>query len=190
MNLTTVGAPEGAAGEVLPVYRSSGAPAKHWTFTEAMDGAGAVCSSAADMLRYVEAQLEAAAAGPHAQPSSAEPSETEQPSMAGQSADAGETVLRALKASQQELENFGKGTALAYAWIIRSEADGSRTYWHNGGTYGSSSFISFNPQHEAGLVVLSNRGPSVISQLAPLIGLKPMSADLLGAELGRMLYRN
>ncbi|QJC52963.1 beta-lactamase family protein [Paenibacillus albicereus] len=163
---TTLG-PGGEKDDGLrPVHRSTGAPAKPWTFTGAMAGAGAVRSTAPDLLRYAEAQLDAAAGRGE-----------------------GDPVRDAMRLAQTRLSGPASGVGIGYAWVIRPEPDGTHTFWHNGGTYGSSSFLSFNPEHRAAVAVLSNRGASAASQLAPLIGLRPMSADLLGAELGKALYR-
>ncbi|PLT46957.1 Beta-lactamase class C penicillin binding protein [Paenibacillus pasadenensis] len=163
---TTLDSDAEDGASLRPVHRSSGAPAKPWTFGEAMAGAGAVRSTAPDLLRYAEAQLAAAS-----------------------SRETGDPVRETMRLAQTRLVGSPQGVGIGYAWIIRPEPDGSHTFWHNGGTYGSSSFLSFNPEHGAAIAVLSNRGASAASQLAPLIGLRPMSADLLGAELGKELYR-
>lgn len=57
---TTLDSDAEDGASLRPVHRSSGAPAKPWTFGEAMAGAGAVRSTAPDLLRYAEAQLAAA----------------------------------------------------------------------------------------------------------------------------------
>lgn len=152
--------PEPAA--LVPVYNAKGAPTPHWDFTDAMAGAGAVCSTVPDMLRYLAANLE-----PGRYP-------------------IGDAIMEGHK------EHYGifpdKGIGVGYSWMFYREKDGSTTHWHNGGTYGSSSFIAFNRDKGRGLVILSNRGADIWSQI-PLIGIRKMSVDKLARKLLNGLYR-
>ena len=50
--------------------------------------------------------------------------------------------------------------AMGLGWHIR-DTRGNATYWHNGGTYGSSSFIAFIPAKDVVVVVLSNAAAAV-----------------------------
>ncbi|MHA6483497.1 hypothetical protein ACX1C1_16545 [Paenibacillus sp. strain BS8-2] len=72
--------------------------------------------------------------------------------------------------------------------MFYKEKDGSTTHWHNGGTYGSSSFAAFNRDKGKGLVVLSNRGADLLSQI-PLVGMRKMNVDKLARKLLDSLYR-
>jgi CubicO group peptidase (beta-lactamase class C family) len=47
------------------------------------------------------------------------------------------------------------GMEIAYAWHVLSK-EGRSVIWHNGGTGGYRSFVGFDPQTRAGVVVLSN----------------------------------
>jgi len=55
---------------------------------------------------------------------------------------------------------FDKDVKVCLAWHI-SEVDGVEYYFHNGGTYGSSSFLAFNKEKNIAIVILSNCGESV-----------------------------
>jgi len=150
-----------AEGRLQPVYNSKGKPVPHWDFQETMAGAGAVRSTLADMLQYMQA---------HLRPN-------------------GHVLEHALRECREEhyLLFRDKGIGVGYAWFFYREKDGSTTYWHNGGTYGSSSFVSFNPDKQAGMVILSNFGSSVWSQI-PLIGARRMNVDKLATLLTEKLY--
>jgi CubicO group peptidase (beta-lactamase class C family) len=50
---------------------------------------------------------------------------------------------------------------IAYAWFENKPKPNTTLYWHNGGTYGYSSFIAFCKEKKKGIVVLSNSGISV-----------------------------
>jgi len=55
---------------------------------------------------------------------------------------------------------FDKDIKIGLAWHI-IKVDGVEYYFHNGGTYGSSSFLAFNPEKNIAIVILSNCGESV-----------------------------
>jgi CubicO group peptidase (beta-lactamase class C family) len=54
---------------------------------------------------------------------------------------------------------FAKDVKIALAWHIIT-VDGIDYYFHNGGTYGCSSFLAFNPDRNIAVVVLSNSAES------------------------------
>ena len=54
---------------------------------------------------------------------------------------------------------FSKDAKLGLAWHIIL-VDGIEYYFHNGGTYGSSSFLAFNTQKNLAVVILSNAAES------------------------------
>jgi CubicO group peptidase (beta-lactamase class C family) len=54
---------------------------------------------------------------------------------------------------------FSKDAKMGLAWHI-IVVDGVEYYFHNGGTYGSSSFLAFNSQKNLALVILSNAAES------------------------------
>lgn len=138
------------SSENLPVFNAKGKPVPHWDFHDSMAGAGAACSTISDMLNYIDANLSLTDHALHS----------------------------ALAQSHKEHHAIfpGRGIGIGYGWMFFREKDGSTTYWHNGGTYGSSSFATFNRDRGNGFVVLSNHGSDIWSQL-PLIGIRKMNVD-------------
>jgi hypothetical protein len=55
---------------------------------------------------------------------------------------------------------FDKDVKIGLAWHI-IKVDGIEYYFHNVGTYGSSSFLAFNPKKNIAIVILSNCGEGV-----------------------------
>ena len=123
-------------------------PAHAWNL-DAFAGAGAIRSTATDMLIYVEAQLH---------PERLKP--------AGSTA-AAKTIVAAL-AQDHELhaDSFG-GQKIALAWLF-DPATGN--YWHNGATGGYSAYAFFNPKGDYGAVVLLNATLSESGSYADRIG--------------------
>ncbi|GED68187.1 hypothetical protein BRE01_18890 [Brevibacillus reuszeri] len=147
--------------EILPVYTSKGKSTPHWDFHDTFAAAGGVLSSLSDMLTYIEAYLTL----------------DDHP------------LCPALDESSKEHYSIfpGKGIGIGYGWMFYREKDGSTTHWHNGGTYGSSSFAAFNRDKGIGLVVFSNHGLDAWSQL-PLIGMRRMNVDKLARILTTRLF--
>jgi CubicO group peptidase (beta-lactamase class C family) len=123
-----------------------GRAARGWDF-DALAGAGALHSTAADMLAYLEAQLH-----PGQWPAG------------GRGAAA--TLAAALALSQVLRADAEQGTRIAFAWFYQEKR---HEYWHNGGTGGYSSYAFFNPQGNYAGIVLLNRGPGP-GELADLLG--------------------
>ena len=113
-------------------YGPGGMPVDHWTIV-GMAGAGAINSTAADMLAYVRANM-AASAGAPASPLSR--------------AFAMAHELRADMTPEAKMQ-------IGLAWMT-TPAGGAR--WHNGGTGGFMSFAGFTDDGKRGVVILSNEG--------------------------------
>ncbi|GGN95822.1 serine hydrolase domain-containing protein [Saccharibacillus kuerlensis] len=162
------GGNEPASSDTLtvPGFAPGGRPVRHWDFTSAMAGAGAVRSTARDMLTYLEAQL-----GQHPAAASFESS---------------------LLACQNEQASVApsKGVGIGYAWMRSMRKDGTVTHWHNGATYGSSSFAAFNRDLQSGFVILSNRGVSFAGQIKQMIGLGELSTDRAAHLVAEVLFKN
>lgn len=94
---------------------------------DALAGAGALRSTAADMLTWLEAQMTPAAT----------------------------PLAEAIALSQVARHPFGGVDSIALGWMARS-ADGLRIRWHNGGTGGFRTFAGFDPVRGIGVVVLAN----------------------------------
>ncbi|MGD1031117.1 MAG: serine hydrolase [Opitutaceae bacterium] len=101
-------------------------PVPNWDLG-ALAGAGALRSSANDMLTFLAANLGYA-----------------------------KTPLAAAMAAQLSIRRpAGPGMEIAYNWFIQTK-NGKSIIWHNGGTGGYRSYMGFDPQARAGVVVLSN----------------------------------
>ncbi|OWA36957.1 hypothetical protein B9G55_02445 [Saccharibacillus sp. O16] len=149
---------------LLPGFAPGGRPMPHWDFTSAMAGAGAVRSTITDMLTYVEAQL-------------------------GQHAQAAELEAAFLECQKEQASVApSKGVGIGYAWMRSMRKDGTVTHWHNGATYGFSSFMAFNRDLQSGFVVLSNRGVSFSGQIKQMLGLGELSTDRAAGLVGEALF--
>jgi CubicO group peptidase (beta-lactamase class C family) len=102
-------------------------PAHPWNI-DALAGAGAIRSTAADMLTYLEAQLH--------------------PDRAPQG-----TLPSALEMCHQLRADGLPGMKIGLAWLYVPEKG---AFWHNGGTGGFSSYALFNPKGDYVVVVLYN----------------------------------
>jgi D-alanyl-D-alanine-carboxypeptidase/D-alanyl-D-alanine-endopeptidase len=114
---------------LAPGYTPDGAIAPHWEF-DVMAPAGAFCSTASDLLTYVQAYLQ--------------PSDT--------------AVSKALARSRQPHFKVNSSLSLGLAWHISTLPSGQVLHWANGGTGGYISFIGFDQAHQTGVVILANYG--------------------------------
>lgn len=103
-----------------------GKPADYWLF-DCLAGAGAIRSTAADLLKYLDAHIEyksenfSAVAGKITQP------------------------VKPISANMQ----------ICYGWHTLEDLK-HRVFWHNGGTYGFSTFAAFEPHSKISLVLAAN----------------------------------
>ncbi len=140
-------------------YEAGGKPAARWTF-DVLAGCGALHSTADDLLVFLAAEMGLA-----------------------------ETKLRAaMDATQEPRRETGiTGLRIGLAWLVKKlpkEDGGLDLVWHNGGTAGYSSFVGFVRARKAGVVVLSNAGPSLKSMGAvDSVGVKVL--QLLDAKPDR-----
>jgi D-alanyl-D-alanine-carboxypeptidase/D-alanyl-D-alanine-endopeptidase len=131
-----------------------------WAFG-ALAGAGAIRSTARDMLTYLEANLH--------------PENLVSSSPAGSSY----TLPQAIALSH-ELRNAAlPGMHISFAWL---HEDSTGTYWLNGATGGYTSFVCFNPRKDYAVVVLFNRTIGSRGSLADWIG-QYLSSRLAGSGL-------
>jgi serine-type D-Ala-D-Ala carboxypeptidase/endopeptidase len=102
------------------------APVANWDW-DALAGAGALRSSANDMLTFLAANLGYV-----------------------------KTPLAAAMAAQLSIRRpGGPPMEIAYNWFVFAR-NGKSIIWHNGGTGGYRSFMGFDPDARAGVVVLTN----------------------------------
>lgn len=124
--------------------------AAHAWDLDALAGAGAIRSTAADMLTYLEAQLH---------PDNLPPSVL--------ASAQGKTLPAAIAACHVIHGEVGPGMHIALNWL-RNDATGS--YWHNGATGGYSSYALFNPGKDFAVIVLSNTSISNTGSFADKLG--------------------
>jgi len=101
----------------------------HAWHLDALAGAGAIRSTASDMLTYLEAQLH--------------PDEVRH----------AETLASAIVASHELRADAMPGTKIGLAWFFETATG---RFWHNGATGGYSSYAVFNPKEDYAVVVLFN----------------------------------
>jgi len=120
-------------------YAPAGMPAHHWAF-DAFAGAGAINSTATDMLAYLRAN------------------------MAASTAASASTLSRALAMAHELRADMGPDpkTRIGLAWMTTPSGVGR---WHNGGTGGFMSFIGFTDDGKRGVVILSNVGNRPVDQV-------------------------
>ena len=104
------------------------APTSPWDFTEAFAGAGALRSTANDLLTFLAANL----------------GYTRTP-LSG-------AMARMVAVRRDATDSFKIGLA----WRLEPQKDGMEIVWHGGASYGSRTFTGFDPKSRAGVVVLSN----------------------------------
>ncbi|HWV75058.1 MAG TPA: serine hydrolase [Pseudosphingobacterium sp.] len=115
----------------IPTYNKKGELTPHWHFL-ALSAAGSLKATAPDLLKYAEANIN--------------PPKTI----------LGKAITLTHKPSWllSEIEDLG------LAWHITID-NFQELFWHNGETFGSSSFIAFVPEKKVAVVILSNAAQSV-----------------------------
>ncbi|HEX3857359.1 MAG TPA: serine hydrolase domain-containing protein [Verrucomicrobiae bacterium] len=109
-------------------HNSKGEIVPNWD-QDAMAPAGAICSDAEDMLKFIEANL----------------------------GKTNSEISKALNVTQEvHFKTISGGIGLG--WQIKQMAGAPTVFWHNGGTGGYRSFVGFDKQNQVGVVVLSNYG--------------------------------
>jgi CubicO group peptidase (beta-lactamase class C family) len=117
----------------LPGHTADHRPAHAWDL-DAFAGAGAIRSTASDMLIYLETNLH--------------PENVK----ATDASPAAKTIVAALKQSHEMHADAG-AQKIALAWLFDPT---SGNFWHNGATGGYSAYVFFNPKTDYAAVVLLN----------------------------------
>jgi D-alanyl-D-alanine-carboxypeptidase/D-alanyl-D-alanine-endopeptidase len=146
MQETVVAVPPALRARFIAGHDGRLAPAHAWDL-DALAGAGALRSTAEDMLRYLEAQLK--------------------PDDVKAASPAGRNLPAALKRSQQLQADADAGLRIAYAWL---HDPSSGNWWHNGGTGGYSSYAFFNPKEGYAAIVLVNMAAGTSGSFADALG--------------------
>jgi D-alanyl-D-alanine-carboxypeptidase/D-alanyl-D-alanine-endopeptidase len=115
---------------------------------DALAGAGAIRSTANDMLTYLEAQLH-----PDKLPSSR--------------SSKARTLPAALKLTHELRADAIPGMQIGFGWLNITTTG---TYWHNGGTGGFNSYAFFNPKEDYAGVVLFNTTVTPTGGFADAVG--------------------
>lgn len=134
LNDTTVSLSPDQQHRFIQGHNAQHHPAHPWDL-DALAGAGAIRSTAGDMLAYVEANLHPEKITP----------------VAGTPGAA--TLSAALVQDHTLHADAFPGMRIALAWLYMED---SGTYWHNGGTGGFSSYAFFNLKGDYAGVVLLN----------------------------------
>jgi serine-type D-Ala-D-Ala carboxypeptidase/endopeptidase len=103
-------------------------PVPNWDLSPALAGAGALRSSANDILTFLAANL----------------GYTKTPLVADMAAEV--SIRRPAGAPDMQI---------AYAWHVQTK-NGNSIIWHNGGTGGYRTYMGYDPKSRAGVVVLEN----------------------------------
>jgi CubicO group peptidase (beta-lactamase class C family) len=124
-------------------------PAHAWDL-DAFAGAGAIRSTASDMLKYLEANLH-----------------PETLKLSSTVATPAKTLEAALEMSHELRADVATSMRIAFAWLYKTDTG---SYWHNGGTGGYSSYALFNPKGNYAVVVLFNTTVSNNGSFADRLG--------------------
>jgi len=122
----------------VPGHTPQHQPAHAW-YLDALAGAGAIRSTASDMLTYLEAQL-------HPDRVKRAPGSIAADSPPG-------TLASALQMSHELRADAMPSMKVGLAWLFETKTG---NFWHNGGTGGYSSYVFFNPKEDYAAVVLFN----------------------------------
>lgn len=148
MNDTAIALSADQHRRFMPAYSADLRAVQPWEF-DALAGAGALRSTAVDLLKFLEANLRPESAGGSRRDRYAR------------------TLPAAIRRSQQLQAEIGPGGSIAYAWLYDARTG---TYWHNGGTGGYSSYAFFNPKENYAGVVLVNVAVSTRGSFADQLG--------------------
>jgi CubicO group peptidase (beta-lactamase class C family) len=137
MTNTTVALGDAARARFAQGYDAEGEPAKPWDLPT-FAGAGALRSTASDLIGFVQAELAAA----------------KQP---------GSRLARAMALSQKPQRDIGGSATgkIGLGWHLQPDG----LVWHNGQTGGFHSFVGFSPDKQVGAIVLASGGSLVIDKL-------------------------
>jgi len=160
MSSTSITLSEDQKKRLAPGYDGALNPVKNWDL-DALAGAGAIRSTANDMLKFIAANLEL----------------TDSPLKA---------AMRRMRSVRKDTGT--PNLEIAMAWHIFT--DYGDFFWHNGGTGGYRTFTGFDPAKKTGVVVLCNTsfgvddiGKHAIDSRYPAPMMKPHIAIELKPEV-------
>lgn len=116
-------------GRLAPGHNAAGDTVSNWSLPT-LAGAGALRSTAHDMMRYLAASM---------------------------TADTASALDRDLQLTHVPVRPTSiPATRIGLVWMVRQTSDGARVVWHNGETGGYHAFIGFDPTRHVGVVMLVN----------------------------------
>jgi len=118
------------ANDLATAYDARKQPKSPWTFAT-MAGAGAVRSTPADMLRFLDAQC----------------GRSESP------------LAKAMRLTREKQRPAYDGMDIGLGWFLRPVGDRT-VVWHNGGTGGFRTYVAFCREPAVAVAVLSTNGPA------------------------------
>lgn len=128
-------------------FDENGKPTANWDLPT-LAGAGALRSTAKDMLKFIAANLE--------------PSKTDLA-----------WVLENAQIARHRAESQKSAMFVALGWHVLNYRAGE-IVWHDGGTGGYTSVVCFDRKHQIGLVALSNSAESDDKSVLPKVGLQTL----------------
>jgi serine-type D-Ala-D-Ala carboxypeptidase/endopeptidase len=140
MKDTVITLPPSQQSRFIQGYSADRRAVHSWEL-DALAGAGAIRSTAGDMVTYLEAQL-------HPEKAPAR--------------------LRAAIVRSQTIQGDTPMGKIAFNWLQNAR---NGDFLHDGGTAGFSSFAFFNPKEDFGAIVLVNTGPAPPQPFATLVGM-------------------
>jgi CubicO group peptidase (beta-lactamase class C family) len=148
MHDTTIAFSPEQQARFLAGHTADHRPAHAWDLG-AFAGAGAIRSTASDMLIYLEANLHPERATGRVASAAAK------------------TISRALTQDHALRADSMGGQKIALAWLYDPSTG---TYWHNGATGGYSAYAFFNPKGDSAAVVLLNTTAGAHGSFADRVG--------------------
>ena len=135
MTDTSIALSKDQSNRLAPPHDEARSPSLNWEW-DALAGAGAIRSTAGDMLKFLRANL------------------NPPDGKTGKAID--------LAFTQQRRPKGLFRSAMGFGWMINTD---SQTHWHNGGTAGYHSIVFVNRKQNRALVILSNTATEEIDQL-------------------------
>ena len=131
MSDTRITLPPADSARLAAGHNAGGQVVPPWDLAS-LQGAGALRSTAADMLRFLGANIAA-----HGDSSSTRP------------------LAAALRLTHEPRHSLGAGADIGLAWIGVTTQGGAKILSHDGGTGGHRSFAAFDPARRVAVIVLS-----------------------------------
>ena len=157
---TGVTVPADKLARLAPPHNWRGEPASAWDLP-AFVGAGALRSTADDMLRFLEANLDPAGSLPPLElchdVQVADPSLATSGILTELARAYGFELAASAAAPSNEQLQAGR-FRVALGWLRALDVDGHDIHWHNGATGGYRTFAAFSKRQRVAVVVLANRG--------------------------------